>query len=301
MAFNFNKIDSVEFGICKDETEEESYFIVPIDSSVQNALKEMLIQTMDKLNANGEALDLFDLADKYSTNERLFIPLDSDYVLKHFHVYQSENLSTNVKALSEPQKLICYFGIFHDDEGNKLMAFRQASYFKGQVKKQLIAICDDSLRMVPDQVFKLDHDFDFLIYDNQVFIWRPSGFFFLSELDEQIHVSSIKNLQGLSQKLPFINFDTFQEIIPTRKRAMKLIASLANREDLKDISLEKLKKLCLDGNIIYTFEGDKIIIEKGNEMAFLMLLDRRVYKIDLIENKLEIYQASSRKIMTKEN
>ncbi|HAT8692495.1 TPA: DUF4868 domain-containing protein [Legionella pneumophila] len=298
MPFNFNKIETTEFGVCIDEA-EESYYIVPSDHSVQNALKEMLTQTMDRLNINGEALDIFDPADKYGTNERLVIPLDSEYALTHCQMYKSDNLTTNSKALNEPQKLICYFGIFHDDEGNKLLAFRKASYFKGEVKKQLIAICDDSLRMVSDRVFKLDHDFDFVVFDNQVYIWRPSGFVYVSGLDEQISASSIKNLQGLSQEIPFINFDTLQEFISTHKRAMRLVASLASRSDLKDISLAKLKKLCSDGNIGYSFDSNVITIDKGHEMTFLMLLDRRLYKIDLIEDKPEIYQAASRKIMTK--
>ena len=298
MPFNFNKVETTEFGVCVDEI-EESYYIVPSDLRVQNALKEMLIQTMDRLNINGEALDIFDPADKYATNERLVISLDSEYVLKHCRVYKSDNLRTNSKALNEPQKLICYFGIFHDDEGNKLLAFRKASYFKGEVKKQLVAIFDDSLTMVSDRVFKLDHDFDFVVFDNQVYIWRPSGFVFISGLDEQISASSIKNLQGLSQEIPFINFDTFQEFISTHKRAMRLVASLASRSDLKDISLAKLEKMCSDGNISYSFDSNVITIEKGHEMTFLMLLDRRLYKIDLIEDKPEIYLAASRKIMTK--
>lgn len=298
MSFNFNKIKTTEFGVCIDDT-EETYYIVPCDQSVQNALNEMLVHTMERLNINGETLDAFDPADKYSTNERLVISLDSEYVLTHSQVYKSNNFATNSEALNEPQKLICYFGIFHDDEGNKLVAFRKATYFKGELKKQLVAIWDDSLRMVQDQVFKLDHDFDFVIFDNQVYIWRPSGFVFISGLDEQVSASAIKNLQVLGQEISFINFNSLQEFISTHKRAMRLIASLASRSDLKDISLEKLKKMCGDGNIGYSFDGNVITIEKGHEITFLMLLDRRLYKIDLIEDKPEVYQAASRKIMTK--
>lgn len=299
MPFNFNKIESIEFGVCIDEKEEELFYIVPSDFSVQNALKEMLNQTMNQLNINGEVLDKYDPADKYETNERLTTSLDSEYVSRLYQIYQSDNFEANSKALNEPQKLVCYFGTFHDDKGNKLMAFKKATYFKGEVKKRLVTFCNDSLKMVSDQVFKLDHDFDFVIFDNQVYIWRPSGFVFISELDEKISVSSIQNLQRLSQEISFINFATLQEFISTHKRAMRLIASLASRNDLKDISLEKLKIVCSEGNIIYSLESDIITIEKGHEMEFLMLLDRRLYKIELIENKPEIYQAASRKIMQK--
>ena len=77
MAFKFDQIDSVEFGVCLDTDDGESYRLVPIDDSVQEALREMLAATIAALTAEGTKIEEFSPAEKYASNERLSVPLES--------------------------------------------------------------------------------------------------------------------------------------------------------------------------------------------------------------------------------
>ena len=57
-----------------------------------------------------------------------------------------------------------------------MLGVRQATQFKGAFKGHSLSLIDDTLKMVPDHVFKLDDEFDFLITAQHVYILRPDGF-----------------------------------------------------------------------------------------------------------------------------
>jgi hypothetical protein len=83
MAFKFDQIESVEFGVCLDTEDGESCRLVPIDDGVQEALREMLAATIAALTTEGTKIEEFSPAEKYATNERLSVSLESDLTQKH--------------------------------------------------------------------------------------------------------------------------------------------------------------------------------------------------------------------------
>ena len=99
MPFNFNNIQSVEFGVCLDGDTEEIYRMVPADQSVQIALGEMLEATHKQFSEADEAIADFSPAEKYSSTGRLRLSLDPDFVTKHKVVFESENLQTDTHGL----------------------------------------------------------------------------------------------------------------------------------------------------------------------------------------------------------
>jgi len=117
MSFNYNAIRSVEFGVCIDADDGEKYCIVPSEKSVQDALKDMFVDTLAELRKDGTALVEFSPSEKYGSNERLFLPLDSELSAKHRVVYETANFGIDTHGLDEPDRLICYFAIFRDREG----------------------------------------------------------------------------------------------------------------------------------------------------------------------------------------
>lgn len=294
MPFNLSKITSVAFGVCLDAADGESYRILPCDQGVQDALKEMLASTMASLREEKTATQEFSPAEKYGATERLRVPLDSDLVAKHRAVFASENLATDAHGLDDPSKLVSYFAIFHDAAGHKLMAFRRAAQFKGVVKKHLVTFMNDALRIVPDSLFKLDTDFDFLIFDNQILIWRPSGFIFTAGMEQHIMASAAANVQAISEDMTCVSFDGLGAFVAKHKLAMRLVAALKSRADLAAISLRLLKASCKSNEVHFTVKGGKLVPSQGSEMDFLMLLDRRLYTLTLIEKHPETYQAASR-------
>jgi len=294
MSFDFNQIKSVNFGVCVDTDAGESYRIVPCDQGVQNALKAMLAETMVLLMKEGTKIEEFSPAEKYGSTERLYVPLDSDLVKKHREIFAAENLATDTHGLDTPDGLVSYFAIFRDYNNSKLMAFRRAAQFKGVLKKHLIALVDDALCMAPDRLFKLDIDFDFLIFGKKVLIWRPSGFIFTADMDSQIMACAAGNVDRISESISCVNFTGLKTFVSEHKMAMRLVAALKSRNDLSEISLKRLQTSCKTNDIKFTSIDGKLVPAKGSEMDFLLLLDRRLYTLTLIEKQPETYQAASR-------
>ena len=294
MAFDFSHIQSVEFGVCLFTDAGESYRLVPCDQGVQKALKEMLAQTMAALNQDGTEIAEFSPAEKYGANERLRVPLESELVQKHREVFATENLHTDTHGLDEPSALASYFAVFRDKFGNKLMAFRRAAQFKGVVKKHLVTFINDALRLVPDSLFKLDTDFDFLIFDSQILVWRPSGFIFTADMDAHIAACAAGNVDRISQDVTCVDFTGLRGFVSQHKLAMRLVAAIRSRDDLMKISLKLLKNSCKANNVEFVTRNGKLVPSEGSEMDFLLLLDRRLYTLELIDKKPETYQASSR-------
>ena len=121
-----------------DTDDGESLRLVPCVEAVQDALKEMLETTRLAIFDAEHELQEFSPAEKYSATERLFCALGSDLVTKHRDIYQAENLPTDTHALDDMTKIVSYFGIYRDADGNKLMAFRRAAQFKGVLQKKLL-------------------------------------------------------------------------------------------------------------------------------------------------------------------
>ncbi len=294
MAFDFDRIKSVEFGVCLEDEGGESYSVVPSENEVQDALKEMLTDTIASLAAEGTQIEEFSPSEKYGATERLRVSLDSDLAEKHREIYASENLATNTHGLDDPSELVSYFAIFRDRAHHKLMAFRRAAQFKGVVKKHLITLVNDALCMAPDKIFKLDTDFDFVIYDDQILIWRPSGFIFTAEMDEKLAACAAANVDKIAEDVTCVDFTGLKDFVSSHKLAMRLVAAIKSRNDLVSISKKCLKKECEDAGVKVSLKNGKLVPEDGSEMAFLMLMDRRRYTVTLIADKPETYEAPSR-------
>jgi len=294
MPFNFNSIITVEFGVCLDSQDNEIYRIVPSDTGVQSALKEMLEATRSSLFNEEEELQEFSPAEKYGSTERLFLSLESELVAKHQEVFASENLTTDTHGLTNPKSIISYFAIFRDNAGRKLMGFRRAAQFKGVVKKNLVTLLDDTLKLVEDHLFKLDTDFDYIIYDERILIWRPSGFIFTAGMDEHIAACAAANVDLVSKEVACVDFLGLKDFVLKHKLSMRLIAAIKSRDDLADISKRRLKAECKEAGLKISEIKGMLSPQEGSEYGFLMLLDRRRYTVTLIEKKPETYEAPSR-------
>jgi hypothetical protein len=299
MPFNPEQIQSVEFGVCLDTDAGESYRLVPCVAEVQEALKEMLAATWEAIfNADGE-LQEFSPAEKYAATERLWVGLASELVTKHREAYEAENLPSDTGALDDVNRIVSYFGVFRDADANKLMAVRRAAQFKGILRKKLLRFADDALRIIEDDVFKLDTDFDFYICDDRVYILRPSGFVFVSEIDGLVAASALANVDRIQEDLTCVDFTALREYVSEHKLAMRLVAAIKSRKDLAAISKRRLHAECRDSGIKLITANGKLVPAEGSEMGFLMLLDRRRYTLTLIDKQRETYEAPSRHSATR--
>lgn len=295
--FDFGHINVVEFGIGRDtgDGDEQNFTFVPVDAGVQNALCAMVQSTWRYMQDAGSPTK-YEPSDKHASIEYLYLPLDDDMATSLAELHQAANLPIHAGVMNDPQKMFCYFARLTDKHQNKLTGLHRASYFKGILKQKghLIRFLDDTMKIVEDDIFKLDNDFDLLIDDNNIHILRPSGFEFAGKLQQAVLDAVPGNVAAIITDLTYVNFDGIEEYASQRPRAARYLASIRGQGKMKDIDKSALKRLCKHTGVSISESKGSIIIAEGNEMAFLQVLDRRRYHLELVEGKPEKFVAASR-------
>jgi hypothetical protein len=296
VSFDFQNVTITEFGVGRDEAEGDSFLVVPTDHDVQVALQEMAIATRDEMNRISEtAPPVYEPSEKYGSSEYVYLPLQDEMAKQVRFIHEATNLAVDSKALSDPSKVFCYFARMGDAKGNHLTGIRRASQFKGILKNRLIRIVTDALKLVEDQVFKLDTDFDLLVDDERIHILRPSGFELVGELQAAVMDAAPDNIKLIKDDLPFVDFASIEAYASTHPRAARHLASIRAQDEAKDIDKTALKKLCKRTGVKIQDTNGKITIDEGSEMGFLEVLDRRRYHLELVKNSSEYFKAASRR------
>jgi hypothetical protein len=294
LNFDLTSVLSAEFGIGRDVEGERVFLVVPVDQNIQDALREMAEDTQDSLNSSAEEARRYELAEKYESQERLFIPTGDVLAAELKGLHSADNLQMDSQALASPEHMFCYFTRLTDSNGRRLTAMRRATQFKGVLKSRLIQLLSDTLRLVQERTFKLDKDFDILIDSANVHILRPSGFEFAGRLQEAIREAVTGNIQAIQEDIPFVDFSNIEEYAAGHTRAARHLASIRSQLETRNISQALLKKACKTHGIDLQVKHGKIRVSPGSEMGFLDVLDRRRYELELVEGSPERYKASSR-------
>jgi hypothetical protein len=294
LQFDLAHVSVTEFGVGRDDGNQQTFVTVPIDAGVQTALREMAQATVDAMNKHEEGAEKYQPSEKHASTEYLYLPIGDDLAESVRNLHQAATLELDSAALAEPTDVFCYFARFTDDNQRRLTAIRRATQFKGVLKSKnrLVRIVDDTLQVIEDTVFKLDSDFDLLVDANNVHILRPSGFEFIGKLQQAILDAVPVNIDAIGRDLPFIAFDEIEAYASKHPRAARYLASIRAQAGKVDKAL--LKKLCKQTGVTVTESNGKVHIEGGQEMAFLEVLDRRRYEVTLIKDSPEQYRAASR-------
>lgn len=297
LAFDLNNVTVVEFGVGRDDGNGQDFLAMSVDIKVQTALREMVHATWQAMQQNEDRPTKYEPSDKHGSVEYLYLPLADDMAAGVRNLHRAVNLPIDATALTIPSDVFCYFARLTDDKQRKLTALRRATQFKGIVKNKgrLIRVIDDSLQIVSDTIFKLDSDFDLLIDAKNVHILRPSGFEFAGKLKQAILDAVPVNMAAIKAELTFIAFDGIEQYAVNHPRAARYLASIRGQKEMKDIDKAALKKLCEDTGVGVSESKGKFIITDGHEMAFLQVLDRRRYQLELVKDKPEKFVAGSRK------
>lgn len=297
LEFDLKNVKLTEFGIGRDGNDGQDFVVVPVDGSVQVALREMTQATWQAMQKDEDEPEKYEPSDKHGSVEYLYLPLADDMAKGVRNLHQAVNLPVDAKALNTPAEVFGYFVRLTDGKDRKLTALRRASQFKGIVKNKgrLVRVFDDTLQIVEDTVFKLDNDFDLLIDANNVHILRPAGFESIGKLQQEILDAVPGNVAAIKAELPFIAFESVEEYSVTRPQAARYLASIRGQGKMKNIDKDLLKELCNNTGIDISESKGKIIITDGHVMAFLQALDRRRYQLELVKGKPEKFVAGSRK------
>ncbi|MFN7835221.1 MAG: Kiwa anti-phage protein KwaB-like domain-containing protein [Burkholderiaceae bacterium] len=297
LEFDFEQITLTEFGIGRDDGNGQAFVVVPVDEKVQKVLRDIALSTWKIMQDGEEKPTKYEPSDKHGNLEYLYLPLVDDMAAGVRDLHQAVNLPMNAMALTTPGNLFCYFVRLTDGQQRKLTALRRASQFKGIVKNKgrLIRLLNDTLQIVEDTIFKLDSDFDLLIDAQNVHILRPSGFEFAGKLQQAILDAVPGNVATIKAELTFIQFDRIEQYATKHPRAARYLASIRGQAGMKDIDKTALKKLCKSTGVEISESKGRVIIADGHEMAFLQVMDRRRYQLELVKDKPEKFVAASRK------
>ena len=197
-------------------------------------------------------------------------------------LYSEEGWEVNASALADPAQLAYYFGVSRDDRRRKLLGVRQATQFKGTFRARFLSIVDDTLRMIPDRVFKLDHLFDFLITGSHIYVLHPAGFERIAEIETYASERAREMTLALGETVKFLDFSALADFVGMHKRAARLVAALHARDDLPAIKRAMFARAAEESGVQLTAKSRKLSPEKGSELACLELLDCRRYTIALV-------------------
>ena len=294
LQFDLQNITLTEFGVGRDRANNRAFCLLPVDQDVQEALGEMASSTWQCLQGLGNDSAAYEPSEKYASQENLHLNLNDGLAGTMCELHQSSNLPLDVHALDDPGGIFCYFAQFKDNKKRKLTALRRATQFKGIVRSRLIRLVTDALKLIPDNVFKLDADFDLLIDNQRIHILRPSGFEFVGQLQEAILAAVPTTIKAIRRDLGFVDFATIQEFAGSHPRAARYLASIRSQGEASNISKTKLESLCRTTGVEFTHVNGQIHVEDRHIMGFLEVLDRRRYELELVEGEPEQYRAASR-------
>jgi len=296
-GFNFNHVSSVEFCVNVEEDGEFENYQIPADESVQDALRDMLEKTRIFFDEAEDADELgtFELSEKYAAREPLIAEIDDEAMEFPRTLFGEEGWESNPDALHHPGEIPFYFGVFLDDHDRKLVAVRRATQFKGVLKSKLIRWFDDTLQLIENDVFRLDHEFDVLITAGHVHILHPKSFEFIADIEQLVADKAHEKALSLGEHIKFARFEGVAEFCRTKKRAARLVASLCARDDLGQIRRAKFIAAAGQSGVEIEAVGNKIRPLAGSEYGFLELLDDRRYITDIKTGAAERFFASSRR------
>lgn len=285
--------DTVEFGIGRDQDQGRSFFYVPPNDDVQKDLIEIAKNTLNKMTNQKSSPRLYEPAETYTSYEFLYLPMSHELSSYMYKLHNSvnldqDNLSNNIN------NILFYFVKIIDKNKNKVTFLRRAYQFKSITSQRILQFYKDSIRRVEEPIFKLDNEFDIAMDDDHIYILRPSGFEFAGQLKEAILNAVPQNINILSNKLSFINFDNIEKYAKKRPRAARYLASIKSQEEIENINPENLKVHCKNTGVFFNENEEKIYVDDKNIMGFLEVLDRRRYELELIDGQPEQFRASKR-------
>ena len=292
--FEFDGIEVTEFGVGVDEGNGSDFVKLPVDGGTQDALREMALSTWRKMDASEDSAVDYSPGNKYASMEYVFVREDAGVDDTVRRVHSAGQLRIDGEALDRPEHIFCYFARFIDAGQRRLTAVRRATHFKGVLKATLIRFVSDSLKLVEDRVFRLDHDFDMLVDSSLTHILRPSAFEFVCGLRKQLLAAVSSNVASIRQDIPFVEFSNIEEYASTHPRAARYLASIRAQRSV-GVEFRALRDLCRSTGVEIDCMNGMITVAEDQALGFLEVLDRRRYQINLIRRGSEQFRASNRR------
>ena len=294
--FDLSRIRTAEFGVGQRVGEGVYYSIVPVDHTVQEALRGEAQSMLNGIAGKETNPPQYDPAEKYANNEYLLLPLRHKLSASLAELHEADNLALRTPELQLLRNSFCYFMRGTDKSGRRLTALNRAAQLKASLGRQgrLVMVLSNALRVIPDPVMQLNSGFDIVIDSEYIHIFHPASFRSLANIDEAIAQAVPRNIKAISQAANFVEWSNIEEFASMRPRAASLLASIRTKGYAENLDKAKLESLCRGTDVVLDTSQEQITVTDGQILPFLEVLDRRRYEIDLVPDTPEQYKASSR-------
>ena len=295
MDFNFGGIRQTRFGVGIKQRGETRLYEVGPDDGVRAILREMAEDTWDRMAEIDEDPVEYDPANRYSGNDYLAVMLDDPLAAVFREMHETQAFEPGGNILDNPSRIFCYFARLTDDNDLSLTAVRQATDFKGMLKKKnkVVRIRDDRVRLVPYDVFLLDNDFDVLVDVDMVHILHPSGFVRVGGLNAAVKAAAPRNLTALKDTLGFLEWEFEPDSWKCSLGVARHLSSVV-RQQLQGITVDTLKDSCRVGNVPFSQTASGVSFSEDSMPGLLDALGRRFYEQEIIPGVRERYRAANR-------
>ena len=298
MDFDFGEIRQTRFGVGIKQGGEMRLYGVGPDDSVRATLGEMAEDTWNRMAETDEDPVEYDPASTYDGSDYLAVMLDDPLAEVFREIHETQTFEPGGNILENPARISCYFARLVDGNGLSLTAVRRATQFKGMVKKKgrMVRIGNDSVTLVPHDVFLLDDEFDVLVDDDMVHILHPGGFVQVGGLNAIVRAAASRNLTKLKDTLGFLDWEFDTDSWKCSLGVARRLSSVA-RQQLQGISVDLLKDRCHAGAVPFTQTANGLSFSEDSMPGLLDALGRRFYEQELIPGVKERYRAGNRTLL----
>lgn len=279
-----------------------AYRQIPTTSEVNFLLQEVLHATktqFEELKGSKKEVRQFELSELYAAKEAVYAPRDATVFSEAVNLFEAATGAMPVEGdlPNAVNSMGLYFGVFHDQNGEKIVACKQVRAFKASLKKShwMMLWNAGKLQPVDDTIFTLDSTFDYLITKQGVIILSPTQFVQTSVGSAALREAMASIAPTLKQRCSFVAFESFAKIAKKSVEAAKLIASIKDKPHLEELTANVLVKDLKRLRVGFEKNGKGIVAPKnGHEIPFLHYLDDRLFSPEWSKGKARHLVAKAR-------
>ena len=296
--FDLRDIQSVNFGVALRNSGNR--YFVPTDGLIKEALKEVLGATVAGFVQLDGDWEPHDISEDYGDRRRVYATRATDYMADLSAIFDAGDLDDLANAHAHVPDIDHYFGIFHDNQGRKAVGIKKGTQLKGTLgaRNKLMRLADDSLRMIEDDVLKLDHEFDAIVTDEHIFMLKVRSVEYLANIVEHVAGAAAHKVQQIHDTVDFLDFSRIQADIAKHPKMARMAASIAARNDLLLIRQDRVEELATQHGLVLRDVAGRLQCRRQDEAKLLEILDARRYQLDLTAEGPVPYRATGRQKVT---
>ena len=300
MNFDFDNAQAIMFGVARRPRRgQPEFFDIAVQNDILVRLHEMASATWGQMQVNVDDDPLqYNPAETYPTKRYLTIALDADIVELFQNLYEVPNFEPGgLEILNHPRSIFCYFAQLVDQNDRGLFAMRRSSSFKSILRQtnRFLIWQQNELRLLGDDMFRLDHEFDLLIDDEAVHILHPKGFEQLGSLQQLLRDAAAENIELMNNRLPFVIWAWDDPDFRMPIGLARKLAALRN-ENLEGLTADALQQLCQSTNVPFQQLPDGMLeFDQVDVEGLLDTLSRRRARIEVIPGIPELFTFSGKR------